>query len=318
MVEAHRSRPLGIAAPQPVAGRRSREQLTERAFVDDRALANDRDAVAELLDLVQQVAREENRDPVAGEPPDEVAHVAHARRVETGRRLIEQEETRLPEERRGDPETLTHAMRVAADLVLRAVSQLHRLEHRLDPGAGARLVVIGEQPKVAAAGEVRIEPRPLDEPGHALERPRTFNHRVAAEQPDAAVRRTDQPEHHPQRRRLSGAVRAEVAEDVAGSDCEVDPGDGDDVSVALDEPARDDGFRVVHFSSRAADSAAAGGNDPARTNARPPSCHSSTVPSCVASSCAVTPFSDTVGSPASIPLAFEASALCSTNTIAPM
>src|SRR5437016_1736319 len=83
--------------------------------------------------------------------------------------------------RRGDPETLTHAMRVAADLVLRAVSQLHRLEHRLDPGAGARLVVIGEQPKVAAAGEVRIEPRPLDEPGHALERPRTFNHRVAAE-----------------------------------------------------------------------------------------------------------------------------------------
>ena len=46
--------------------------------------------------------------------------------------------------------------------------------------------------------------------------------------------------------------------------------DGDDLAVALDEPARLDRRRVAHFTARAAASAAAAGSDPARTKLVPP------------------------------------------------
>ena len=53
-----------------------------------------------------------------------VAHVAHPGRVEPGRRLVEQQQLRLAQQRRRDPEPLPHAVRVAADAILRAVAQL--------------------------------------------------------------------------------------------------------------------------------------------------------------------------------------------------
>ena len=139
------------------------------------------------------------------------------------------------QQRRGDPEPLAHAVRVAADAVLRAVAQLDELEHLVDPGARARLVVVGEQLQVAPAGEVRVEARAFDEAGDAVERLRAVDERVAAEQPRRALGRADQAEQHPQRRRLAGAVRAEVAEHVAALDRQVDVVDRDDLAVALDQ-----------------------------------------------------------------------------------
>ena len=77
-----------------VTAARAREQLVETALVDDRAAADDRDAVTELLDLGEDVAREQDRDPLAGQPLHELAHVAHAGRVEPGGRLVEQQQLR--------------------------------------------------------------------------------------------------------------------------------------------------------------------------------------------------------------------------------
>ena len=56
-------------------------------------------------------------------------------RVEPGGRLVEQQQVRLAEQRRGDAEPLAHAVRVAADAVLGAIGQLDRLEHRVDVAA---------------------------------------------------------------------------------------------------------------------------------------------------------------------------------------
>ena len=91
----------------------------------------------------EQVAGEEDGDPLAGEAPDEVAHVAHPGRVEARRRLVEEQQARLPQQGGGDPEPLPHPVRVAADTVLRAVGQLDELEHLADPRPRARLVVGG-------------------------------------------------------------------------------------------------------------------------------------------------------------------------------
>src|SRR5207253_2133457 len=119
--------------------------------------------------------------------------------------------------------------------------------------------------------------------------------RVAAEEPHEALGGTDQAQHHPQRRRLAGAVGAEIAEHVSRLDGEVDVVDGEDLAVTLDQAAKLDGRRVAHFSARAAVSAALGGSEPARTKATPLRCHSIAVPSWVASSCPVSPSSETVG-----------------------
>ena len=51
-----------IGRAQRVAAGRRGAQLVEAALVDDAARADDRDAVAELLDLVHEVAREQHRD----------------------------------------------------------------------------------------------------------------------------------------------------------------------------------------------------------------------------------------------------------------
>src|SRR5262249_38788287 len=130
--EQHRPRSLRLGRSQAIAGRRGREQLAEAALVDDTALADDRDAVAKLFDLVEEVAREQDRDSLAREPAHEVAHVAHPCRIEPGRRLVEEQELRPAQERARDAESLPHAMRVAADAILGTVAQLDDLEDLVD------------------------------------------------------------------------------------------------------------------------------------------------------------------------------------------
>ena len=110
MVEEHGSRALRFEGAEAVAARGGGEQIAQRALVDHAALADDRDAVAELLDLVEQMAGKQDRDPFAREATDEVAHVAHPGGVEPGGRLVEQKQPRLPQQRGGDPEPLPHSV----------------------------------------------------------------------------------------------------------------------------------------------------------------------------------------------------------------
>ena len=88
---------------------------------------------------------------------------------------------------------------------------------------GVAAVERGHQLEVLAAAQVRVEARRLDEAGDAVERARALDAagrgRTASR---AALVGPDQPEQHPQRRRLAGAVGPEVAVDVAGADRQVD------------------------------------------------------------------------------------------------
>ena len=114
-------RAIVVGGAQPVgAGRRALE-LRDRPLVHHAPGADDRHPVAELLHLAEQMAREHHRHAAAREPADQRAHVAHPGRVEPGGGFVEQEQARRAQERGGDPEPLTHAVRVAAHLVRRAV-----------------------------------------------------------------------------------------------------------------------------------------------------------------------------------------------------
>ena len=60
-----------VRRPEAVGGRRGRVEVCEGALVDDPARADDRDPVAELLDLRQEVAREEDRHTLVREISDQ-------------------------------------------------------------------------------------------------------------------------------------------------------------------------------------------------------------------------------------------------------
>ena len=155
--ERDRACALRVGGPQPPGAAGALAQLGKSALVDDPALADDRHPVAELFHLGEQVAGEQDGDPLAGEPANEQAHVAHPRRIETGGRLVQKQQPRRAQQRGGDPEPLLHPVRVAADPVVAPVAQLDQLEHLLDPVARARLVVVGKQAQVPPAGQVRVE-----------------------------------------------------------------------------------------------------------------------------------------------------------------
>ena len=153
--------------------------------------------------------------PLVGQRADQRAHVAHARRVEPGCGLVEQQEPRAADQRPGDAEALAHAVGVAADAILRPVGEIDGVERRVDLRARVAAVQRRDELEVLAAGEVGVEARRLDEPRDAIECAHAVDHRIPAEEPRAARARPDQPEQHAKRRGLAGAVRAEVAVDVA-------------------------------------------------------------------------------------------------------
>ena len=76
------------------------EHVVELAAGDDPAVVDDRDAVADLLDLAQQVRVQEHRGAAVGGGADDAPDVDPADRVERGRRLVEDDERRLAEEGR--------------------------------------------------------------------------------------------------------------------------------------------------------------------------------------------------------------------------
>ena len=140
-------------------------------------------------------------------------------RVEAGRRLVEQQQPRVAQQRRGDAEPLAHAVRVAADLVaLRGRSARPTSSTSSIRPRRVAAVERGEQLEVLAAGQVRVEARRLDEAGHAVERARA--RRTSGSRPNSAtcpaVGRIS-PSIIRSDGRLAGAVRAEVAVDVAGA-----------------------------------------------------------------------------------------------------
>jgi hypothetical protein len=152
--------------------------------------------VADLLDLGEQVRRDEHRAAVGGELADEGAHLPGALRVEPVGRLVEDEQVAGPQQRGGKAEALLHAERVGAEPLARGRAEPHPVERRLDARtAGAR--VDGEVGRVQSgevrpAGQVRVEGGSLDERAHPRQHPGARGRHGFAQQLDGAVRRGDQ------------------------------------------------------------------------------------------------------------------------------
>ena len=119
------SRPVSPVNSASGAARRSRPRVDRH------------EEVADLLDLAEQVAGEDDRDPeLAAGPPDEVEHLVAAGRVEAVRRLVEEEQPRIVDEGLGELDALAHPGRVAADRPVALLVQPDVTEHLGGPFAG--------------------------------------------------------------------------------------------------------------------------------------------------------------------------------------
>ena len=89
-------------------------QVGHRPVGDEPAFVDEEDAIADGLDLREDVRREDDR-VVRAEPADQVAHLCLLIRIETGPRLVEDEDVGLVHEGRGEAHALPVALRHRAE-----------------------------------------------------------------------------------------------------------------------------------------------------------------------------------------------------------
>ena len=95
-------------------GARPRDQLARAAGGDDAAAIDDRDAIAERLGFLDVVRRQQHRVAVLLHSGDLAVQLAAGLRIEAGRRLVEEDELGLVDERerQGEPLALAARQRV--------------------------------------------------------------------------------------------------------------------------------------------------------------------------------------------------------------
>ena len=172
-----------LEATMSIARGPPRTISSDRALGDDAALVDDRDDVAGLLDLVEQVRGQQHGAALADELADQVAELEDAGRVEPVHRLVEDQQLGVGEQAARDAEALAHAERVGLDLLVGARREADAGERAVDRGRGRRaLAGGGVDVQVLAAGEVGVEARLLDDRADAGERRGAAAGQVVAEQ----------------------------------------------------------------------------------------------------------------------------------------
>ena len=208
-------------------------ELGGRHVGDQATPANDHEVLGHQFHLAHEVRRHEHGTTLFGQPLEQVADPQDALRVEAVDRLVEHHHFRVPEECGGDAEALSHAEREAATAATGHIGQADQAEHFLDP-CFADAVGDGQRHQVVVGGALGVDRSGIEQRAERSERRGVLGQRPAVDE-----RRPRgggiEPENHPHRGRLAGAVRAEEAGDDAGLDGECQVVDGGGLAVALGE-----------------------------------------------------------------------------------
>ena len=188
------------------------------------------------------MARQEDRQAVvAAERLEQLEDLLDADRVDRGRRLVEDQDVGVLDERIGDPESLAHAARVRPDLVAAAIRQADLAEDlvdRLFRGLAVQPVEARRVAQVRAAGHVVVEADRIGQvadPSFDLAR---VARRVEPDDAGLTLSRFGQPEQHEDRGRLAGAVLPEQPEDLATAHLEIEAVDRRELAVLLGQAPR--------------------------------------------------------------------------------
>ncbi len=217
----------------PPAGRPL--DLAERPTDDHPAAIDDRDRLAHGLDRLHLVGREDERPTFVAELEERLAEEGDVDGIETGERLVHEQDRRVVEDRRDQLDLLLVALAELFGLALGQVGHAQAMEpgEGVAPGDVARHAVErGEEHQLIEDDHPRIQPALLGQV--APRRPWQLARVGAVPQDPAAVRGQD-ADRDSHRRRLAGPVRAEEAEDLAGRHLERQPVEGHDGPEGLVE-----------------------------------------------------------------------------------
>ena len=208
-------------------------------MVDDRAALEQEDPVAGPLDVAHQVRREQQADAeLAARLADQREHLLAAGRVEPRRRLVEEDEHRVVDERLRELHALPHPGRVAADRPVALLEQADVAQRVRGAGAGLAARQAAHLRHVAEELRRRDVPRQAVVLGHVAEPgpDRDVARRVLPERLGDALRRLEQAEEDADQGALAGAVRAEQPRD-RPADLDVDPVEREHLPEPLRQPA---------------------------------------------------------------------------------
>ena len=213
-------------------------QLLQRGLDDELAAVDDQHLVDGLRDLREYVAGDQHGLLACCEVPEKVAQPAHSLRIEPVRRLVEDQQLGIAEQRGREPQPLPHPERVPLDASVGCAVELDQAQHLVHTRV-RQADRSAQHPQVVAAGAARMEVRRLE---HGSDSQRRMIERGIglAEDQGAAAARLGEPEQHPQRRRLAGAVRAEEAGDRPRREDERERVDGEHRPEPLRQRVGDD------------------------------------------------------------------------------
>ena len=240
---------LGQVAERPAAGQREADlgrahvapaELVGPADGDDLAVAHDRHPVGQVLGLVHEVGGEEDRLAELAQRADRRPGLTAGGRVEAGRRLVEEDQLGLADQRQREVEPPALAAGQLLGPLVALLGQLDELDHLVD--AAAAHVVAAVHLDQLGDGQVASARRTA-----AARCPtcsRSSRGPPAGSMPST---RASPPVAGPvaledlDGRRLAGPVRAEQAEHLAARDLEADAAHRLDLAVGLAQVAHLDG-----------------------------------------------------------------------------
>src|SRR5690606_10472696 len=203
----------GADLPRPAF--RDPRKIRGLAVVDDASAAHDDDSLARHRDVLDDVRREQH-DPALGEPRQQIAEADALARIETDRRLVDDDDRRMAQQGPCDGDPLPHAARVAADLLVLALVESDLGEQRVDALAAlapvADLVQQREIVEVLARGQMIRQTellRKIADPAADVAADPPLRHAAVV---DRARRRIEHAGEQPQQRRLARPVRPEYAD----------------------------------------------------------------------------------------------------------
>ena len=203
-----------------------RLQLLRRPLGDDPAVVDDRQAVAQLVGLLEVLRGQEDGRALGVDAAHLVPDRQPRGRVEPGRRLVEEQHLGRVDERAGEVEPPLHPARVGLRAPLRGVGEPDQLEQFLRTLPAALGPVIPYSPHCSSSSSrpVWTGSRPISCSATPIRRRTCAAVRddVEAGHRGAAGGRREQRAEHPHGGRLAGAVRAEEAEHLAARDGQVD------------------------------------------------------------------------------------------------
>ena len=198
-------------------------EIGEEAFADEFAFVDDADAVADFLDLFEEVGGEDDGDALGAEGEDEVADFAGAAGVDAGGGFVEDEEAGAVDDGLGEADALEHAFGVAGEGAIGGVFEVDEVEEfgaAVAEGGAADAAEFAVEGEGFAAGEVAVEVGVFGEEADVFAAVDAGG--VAAEDGAGALGGAEEAEEDLHGGAFAGAVGADEAVDLAWGDFEGD------------------------------------------------------------------------------------------------